>query len=165
MATLKEKQLAEEYTRPVERLTSPFAPVRRLVAAATDVLRRKENPFIVGGLDTEKLSPTITDKKGKEATNPNFSASECFKITRPTAEIIVLLTCEESILIDCMGDIGILDREVNKILLNQTDTDIIQQVPVVFEAIEGIGNSSVEVESEESDSLDPGKKTSPVPIG
>ena len=165
MATLKETELSAAYSRPVEPLTLPFRPIRRLVAAATDILRRKGNVFIVGGLDHEKLSPTLTDNKGKELPNPNFNPAECFKITRPTAEIIVLLTCEESTLIACMGDPDLLDTEVNRILITASDTEILAQIPAVFTALESIGASTVAVDSEDSETLNPEKKTPPAPIG
>lgn len=165
MNVLKESELAAEYSRPIERLTQPFKPVRRLVAAATDILRRKKNVFIVGGMDGEKLSPTITSEDGEEIPNPNFSPEECFKLTRPTAEVIVLLTCSEETLIDCMGNPDLLDREVGKLLISATDTEIISQVPIVFEAIQGIGASTVQVDSEEADSLNPEKKTQQPRIG
>lgn len=164
---LKEDQLAEEYARPHEPLTLPFKPVRRLVAAATDILRRKKNVFIVGGLDPKLISPVLEDDQGKEIDNPEFSPEACFEITRPTAEVIVLLTCEESLLIECMGNPAHLDQAVNKLLLDHTDTDIIGQVPVVFEAISGIGASTAEVEDtgEQSATLDPEKKTPPAHTG
>lgn len=164
---LKEDELAREFTRPHEPLTLPFKPVRRLVAAATDILRRKKNVFIVGGLDPKRISPVLEDSQGNETDNPDFSPEACFEITRPTAEVIVLLTCEESHLIACMGNPDLLDQSVNKLLIDHTDTDIIGQVPIVFEAISGIGASTAEVEDtgEESDSLDPEKKTPPAHTG
>ena len=160
MSILKEEELSQAYSRPVENLTSPFKPKRRLVAAATDILRRRRNPFLVGGLDPVKLNPKIKDPKtGREKKNPKFDHNEVMALTRPIAEIIVLLTCEEDTLVSAMSDFKILEAETNRIFVIYTDVEIIEQMPAVNEAIESIGNSSVEVDSDgEESTLDPEKK-------
>ena len=169
MSTLKEEQLAQAYSRPVENLTQPFKPVRRPVAGATDILRRRKNPFMDGGIDAEKLNPKITDPANKEATidNPNFDPQAVMGLTRPIAEIIILITCQEDVLVSAMSDFDVLEKEVNRLFLQFTDVEIISQMPAVTDAIEAIGQSSVEVQSdnEESNSLDPEKKPSPVQTG
>mgnify|MGYP000619177655 CR=1 FL=1 len=132
------------------------------MAAATDILRRRKNPFLVGGINVAKLNPKITDPDNteKQIVNPDFDPQAVMELTRPIAEIIILITCDEDTLIRSMSDHSILESEVNRLFISHTDVDIIAQMPAVTEAIEAIGQSSVEVQNDspEANSLDPEKK-------
>jgi hypothetical protein len=166
MPVLTQEELSQEFARASDPITEPFRPVRRLTALASEILRRSKNPLICGGIDLTSIMPKTRDAFGEEVENPDFSAAAVMELSRPIAEVIVVLSCPADDLFRLAEDPGALRESVNRIMADADDTEIIKQLAPVMQAVRGIRGSTIGVvRSDEEASLDPSKKLEPSPAG
>lgn len=154
---LKPEQLAQAFTQETADLTEPFRARRTLVAAASEIMRRTGNPWPTGDFDVRKISSTLPDPSDptRQIPNPEFDPKALLALSRPTAEAIVLLTCEEDNLIHYLEEgrqdyetqrwrHPDLDRAVNVLLARHSDAEIIAQAAGIRDVIAQAAGSAIE---------------------
>ena len=166
MPVLTPPELSSEFIRDREPISEPFRPVRRLTALGTEILRQGRNPLICGGINLSSIMPKIPGPDGVEIENPEFSSESCMKLSRPIAEVIVVLSCPQGDLFTYAENPGAFRDAVSNLLADADDVEMIAQLAPVMRAVHGIRGSTIAVvNTDEEASLDPSKKPEPSPSG
>jgi len=132
-----------------------FKPCRRVTALVVDILRRANNFFITGaagfksiGIDPKKFHLILSPKSAE------FDPTKAGAIVPKIAEVIALLTCEDSEMDACDDDITHLAKLRRRVMNEKTMAEIMEAMADVQAEFAKINRSTAVVENDDGPAVD-----------